>query len=194
MLQLLIIGVWSFFPSYIGDYQNAQMRLACSSSVHHHLMPHNSPLEASSIPLLSPGSLLAPPPDNVQDAGSPVTHDDDVTDVTVQGSHSHDDHHSAVISSLSLYIMTVVSYNTVTQDSPGLTDVRAPSLTSSLARGGGLTEPRAGPRSAEPQVERDGQLRSWPSVCASVTLSRGSHTKRLSNNCHFPSIQAQEGN
>ena len=114
MLQLLIIGVWSFFPSYIGDYQNAQMRLACSSSVHHHQMPHYSPLEASSIPLLSPGSLLAPPPDNVQDAGSPVTHDDDVTDVTVQESHSHDDHHSAVISSLSLYIMIVVSYNTVT--------------------------------------------------------------------------------
>ena len=57
------------------------MRLAIIAGIHQIL---HSPLEAGAIPLLSPGGLLAPPPDHVQDAGPPVTHGD-VTDVTGQG-------------------------------------------------------------------------------------------------------------
>ena len=95
----------------------------------------HSPLEARCIPLLSPGCLLAPPPYHVQDAGPPVTHDD-VTNVTAPRSHSHHHRHSAAIS-LSLYIMTSQCH--ITQGPHWLSVVRAHSLTSSLARGGGLT-------------------------------------------------------
>ena len=131
MLQLLIIGVWSFFP-YIRVYQNAQMRLDCCTQI---FRSQHSPLEARSIPLLSPGCLLAPPPDHVQDTGPPITHDD-VTNVTAPRSHSHHHRHSAAIS-LSLYIMTSQCH--ITQGPHWLSVVRAHSLTSSLARGGGLT-------------------------------------------------------
>ena len=87
MLQLLlIIGVWRFFSHHTSEIiskctNETRLQQRASSDASH------SPLEARPILLLSSGGLLAPPPDNVQDAGSPVTHDD-VTNVTLSSSLS----------------------------------------------------------------------------------------------------------
>ena len=162
---LSVSGVFSHTSEFIKMHKWDSI---AARSAEQDLRSRHSPLEARCILLLSPGCLLAPPPDHIQDAGPPVTHDG-VTNVTAPRSHSHHHHrHSAAIS-LSLYIMTSQCH--ITQG-PGCHHCQLSELTPSrlLSPVAGDRLPTAGPWSAEPWPGRE---KRWAPVSSVLRSSVG---------------------
>ena len=179
-----------FFPTYIRVYQNAQMRLAIAQDLQIPALTSRGQVHPSLSwrpPCPAPWSC----PGCWTSCHSWWCHECHWPGVTLSSSSSS---LCCCYIIVTLHNDILVSYNTVAQGSAGChrthSELRLSRLLSPVAPDQLLT---AGLWSAEPRPGREmgPSLRSWPGQCVSQCPD---HTKRLSDNCHFLWIQAQEGN